>query len=246
MFVPLRDDAPRPRFAYATFTLVVLNVVIFLVQQLLPSAVADRLLYAGGAVPFECANFVDIKGTGLHSGALLPPPFTILTSMFLHGGIGHLLFNVWFLWIFGDNVEKAMGAAKFVVFYLLAGSLATAAQVVLTASSMVPIVGASGAIAGVLGAYFLLYPRARVEVLVLLPFFIQTIIVPAFLVLGIWFVWQLLAGNAHGSVAIWAHVWGFLVGALLCKLFARRVTSPAFARGPLWPRIAPESSSSPL
>jgi membrane associated rhomboid family serine protease len=246
VFFPIRDNAPRPVFPYATFILVALNLSIFFVQQLLPEGLATRLFYAAGAVPFECAHMVDVKGTGLHAAALVPPPLTVLTSMFLHGGILHVLGNLVFLWIFGDNVEKALGPGKFVVFYFLAGSVATAAQIAMTPSSMVPIVGASGAIASILGAYLVLFPRARVEVVMVIPFFVQIVIVPAFVVLGIWILWQLLAGSGHGSIAFWAHIGGFLAGGLLCKLFARRGAKPALARGALWPRIAPGSSSSPL
>ena len=244
MFLPLRDDAPRPRFPFATFGLVAVNTVIFVIQQLIPEAASTRLLYGGGAVPFECATMTDVVDGGLHPKNVLPPPFTILTSMFLHGGIEHLIGNLWFLWIFGDNVEKAMGAVKFVVFYLLAGTLASVAQIAMTPASMIPIVGASGAIAGVLGAYFFLYPKAKVEVLLFMIVIIQIVIVPAFVVLGIWFVWQLLSNSGDGSIAIWAHVWGFLVGAVLCKLFARRASR--VARGMPWVKLAPGSSSSPL
>jgi membrane associated rhomboid family serine protease len=145
-----------------------------------------------------------------------------LSSMFLHGGWLHLLGNMWFLWLFGNNVEDSMGRAKYLVFYLLAGLAAAAAQTVLNPSSIVPMVGASGAISGVMGAYVILYPRVRVHMLVVLVVFVTRIVVPAYLMLGYWFLLQLLGGTTatgEGGVAFGAHVGGFLAGALLIRFF---------------------------
>jgi membrane associated rhomboid family serine protease len=156
---------------------------------------------------------------------------TVFTSMFMHGGILHIAFNMLFLWIFGNNVEDSMGRGRFVLFYLLGGVVAAYAQALLTADSTVPAIGASGAVAGVLGSYLLLYPRARVLTVVLIIFFVTIIEIPAVILLGIWFVLQFLPAlgqvttNATGGegIAYWAHVGGFAFGLLAIKLFARRV-----------------------
>ncbi|MGH7702337.1 MAG: rhomboid family intramembrane serine protease [Gemmatimonadales bacterium] len=150
--------------------------------------------------------------------------YTPLTSMFLHGGWFHLLGNMWFLWVFGNNIEDSMGHFRFVVFYLLCGLLAAAAQVAVNPGSAVPMVGASGAISGVMGAYIVLYPRVRVHMLIFLGFFVTTIAVPAYLMLGYWFLLQLANGiptlaAEGGGVAFWAHAGGFVGGAVLVMLF---------------------------
>jgi membrane associated rhomboid family serine protease len=149
--------------------------------------------------------------------------YTPFTSMFLHGGWLHIIGNMWFLWIFGNNVEDAMGHARFVVFYLLCGLAAAAAQTVTDPASVLPMVGASGAIGGVMGAYILLYPRVHVHMLIVFGFFVTTIAVPAFFMLGYWFLVQLLSGWAsaatEGGVAFWAHVGGFVAGGALVLVF---------------------------
>lgn len=151
---------------------------------------------------------------------------TLISSMFMHGGWLHLLFNLWFLWIFGDNVEDVMGPLRFALFYLLCGLAAALAQIVTNPGSLIPMVGASGAIGGVMGAYARLFPQARVHMLVFFGFFITTVSVPAVLMLGYWFVLQIVAGlpalgEATGGVAFWAHVGGFLAGLLLSFVFVR-------------------------
>jgi membrane associated rhomboid family serine protease len=153
-----------------------------------------------------------------------PAWYTPLTSMFLHGGWLHLIGNMWFLWLFGNNVEDSMGRARYLVFYLLSGLAAAATQTFMNPNSAIPMVGASGAISGVMGAYVVLYPRVRVHMLVVLGFFITRIAVPAFLMLGYWFLLQLLGGlpslgDETGGVAFWAHAGGFVTGALLIQLF---------------------------
>jgi membrane associated rhomboid family serine protease len=151
---------------------------------------------------------------------------TPLTSMFMHGGWFHILGNMWFLWVFGDNVEDAMGPVRYVIFYLLCGLAAAAAQVATDPASAVPMVGASGAIGGVMGGYARLYPRARIQTLLPLGFYFTTIAVPAYFMLGYWFLLQILGGvpalaGAGGGVAFWAHVGGFLAGVILVGAFRR-------------------------
>jgi membrane associated rhomboid family serine protease len=150
--------------------------------------------------------------------------YTPLTSMFLHGGWLHLIGNMWFLWLFGNNVNDSMGHGRFLVFYLLCGLAAAAGQTLVNPSSPIPMVGASGAISGVMGAYVVLYPRVRVHMLVVLGFFITRIAVPAYLMLGYWFLLQILGGlpslgDEGGGVAFWAHAGGFIAGAILISVF---------------------------
>lgn len=155
-----------------------------------------------------------------------PRPHTLISSMFMHGGWLHLLFNLWFLWIFGDNVEDVMGPIRFIVFYLLCGIGAAVAQIASAPDSLIPMVGASGAIGGVMGAYARLFPRARVHMLVIFGFFVTTVSVPAIFMLGYWFLLQILAGlpalgSSGGGVAFWAHAGGFLTGLVLSFVFVR-------------------------
>src|SRR4051794_230913 len=174
-------------------------------------------MLAAGAIPYEIVHHVDVGPRDL-----LPLPGSILTSMFLHGGWLHLIGNMWFLWLFGNNVEDSMGHARYLAFYLLAGIAAAAVQTYMNPSSVIPMVGASGAISGIMGAYIVLYPRVRVHMLVVLVIFVTRIVVPAYVMLGYWFLLQLLGGSAAtgtGGVAFWAHVGGFLAGALLISLF---------------------------
>ena len=201
--IPLRDIIPSRTTPYVTISLISLNVLVFLYELSLGRAVDAFTLYFG----------------------LVPAAFswvTVFTSMFLHGGILHVAGNMLYLWIFGDNVEHRMGHGRFVVFYLLCGVAAALAQTITAPDSVVPMVGASGAIAGVMGAYFVLYPKSRIVTLIPLFFFFQVIEVPAILFLGIWFVMQFLSGvgsivttaggGPAGGVAFWAHVAGFVAG----------------------------------
>ncbi len=249
MFLPLRDDGPKPKVAVATITIVSLNIAIFTVQMILPTGIANRLLYAGGAIPYEISRFTDVTIGPYQTQSLVPPPLTILTSLFLHGSAMHVIGNVWFLWVFARSVEAALGPLRFAAFYLLAGVLAALTQVIMTPGSMTPMVGASGAIAGILGAYMVLFPRARIELLLFLIVFLQIVVVPAFVGLGIWFLWQLVGNRFDLAIATWAHIGGFAAGATLCKLFARRlivpVEQPALVTPP-WTLLetASESSSS--
>jgi membrane associated rhomboid family serine protease len=225
---PIRDDAPRYSTPYVTYFIIALNVLgfVFELSLGLNSRAFKALIYEFGAVPrrFELAL------SGAPNYSLPTLSLTVLTSMFLHGGWLHIIGNMWFLWIFGDNVEEYLGHLKYLLFYLLSGCAAGVAYILLDASSNQPTIGASGAIAGVMGAYFLLYPKARVLTLVFLIVFVTFWWLPAWVFLGYWFVLQFLSGTATslggasntGGVAFWAHVGGFVAGILLIKLLPER------------------------
>lgn len=170
-----------------------------------------------GAIPYELTHF-----RSLPFFPRISPPLTLLTSMFLHGGLFHLLFNMLYLWIFGNNVEDYLGRLRYILFYLASGLGASLAHIIFNPNSQMPMIGASGAIAGVLGAYFILYPRANVLTFVFLFIFIRVIPIPASVVLGVWFLMQVLNIGVGGGVAWFAHIGGFLVGLLLVRTYARR------------------------
>ena len=233
---PIRDDNPNITTPYATYGLIGASVLAwFLVQGLgsepaLSASVcrlglipADLLQNApaGASIPIAPGVACAIAGDGGWH--------TVLTSMFLHGGWMHLIGNMWFLWLFGNNVEDSMTRPRFIAFYLLCGLAAALAQVVVEPDSRIPMVGASGAISGVMGGYLVLYPRVRVFTLVPLGFFVTSVALPAWAMLIYWLVLQVLGGmtsvagaQGPGGVAFWAHIGGFIAGAVLAKLFARR------------------------
>ncbi len=233
---PLRDDTPCERTPLVTWALLALNLAAFGWQL----SAGERSVLVGGAIPFELLTFQDVWPRDL-----VPPPLTVFTSMFLHGGLMHLGGNMLFLWIFGNNVEDALGRLRFLGFYLAAGvvaalvqSLATAVQAAPLAASdatallSVPMVGASGAIAGVLGAYLVLFPSARVQTLFFIVILVRVIYLPAWVFIGLWFLFQVgavLFGGMTG-VAVFAHIGGFLAGLGLLRLVGRR---------PDWRRAAP-------
>jgi membrane associated rhomboid family serine protease len=220
MFIPLRDQNPTSRFPIITILFIALNVVIFFYTLFFPGG-PQYLIYRMGAIPYEITHFKSLMLVSYQTSeqiARLSPPLTLITSMFLHGGIIHLLFNMLYLWIFGNNVEDFLGPFRFILFYLISGLGASLTHIISHPNSQVPMIGASGAIAGVLGAYFILYPNARVLTLV----FISVIPIPAFFVLGLWFILQVLNVGIGGGVAWFAHVGGFLVGLGLIKLITRR------------------------
>jgi membrane associated rhomboid family serine protease len=210
--IPLRDVIPSRTTPYVTFLLIGLNTLVFMYQFSLGETIEEFILYFG----------------------LIPAAFSwvaVLTSMFLHGGLLHFGGNMLYLWIFGDNVEDRMGHGRFLVFYLLCGTAAALAQTIVNPDSVVPMVGASGAIAGVMGAYFVLYPRSRIVTLLPLFFFFQIVEVPAIFFLGFWFLLQLLSGvgsmatatgSETGGIAFWAHAAGFLAGLSGVLVFRRR------------------------
>ena len=220
--IPIRDDTPRTTTPYVTYFLVALNLLIFIFEVMLDPRSRAGFIATFGVVPTHVLALMH----GHAALALIP----VITSMFLHASWLHVIFNMWALWIFGDNIEDHLGHFKYLLFYFLAGFAASALHIFFNASSSVPSVGASGAIAGVMGAYFLLYPSARV--LTLIPFFFLYFTwLPAWLVLGYWFVVQFLSGAATsityshqtgGGVAFWAHVGGFVAGLALIKIFPAR------------------------
>ncbi len=226
--IPLHDDNPTVLRPIVTVGIIAACVVFFLWELSLSPAEAERAIYGFGLVPA-----VLFGERALPAGvAVIPPELSVITSMFLHGGWMHLGGNMLYLWIFGNNIEDAMGHVRFVVFYLLCGAAAALAQGIQDPGSTVPMIGASGAIGGILGGYLLLFPRARVLVLIPLGFFMQVVRVPAVIVLGLWFVIQFLfsamAGGAPGGVAYWAHVGGFVAGVVLIIPF-RNKAFPLFA-----------------
>jgi membrane associated rhomboid family serine protease len=229
---PYRDENETIRTPVVTMLLIAINIVVWLVVQRagtgygLAASVCDFGLIPGELTLQASPGAGFPMGNGL--ACLVDPgraPLHILTSMFLHGGWMHLLGNMWFLWLFGNNVEDSMGRLRFIAFYLICGTCAALAHVFTDPSSIMPMVGASGAISGVMGAYIVLYPRVRVYSLVIIFVFVTTISLPAWAMLGYWIVLQLLGGlggpEAGGGVAFWAHLGGFAAGVLLIRAFSR-------------------------
>ena len=233
---PYKDDNPTILTPVVTVGIIVLTSLAWLVLQGAGAPVAlARSVCEYGLIPAELLGRApDGAQVPLGAGVVCRLSsggtwLSVLSSMFMHGGWLHLIGNLWFLWVFGNNVEDAMGHARFVVFYLACGIAAAGAQTVADPSSVIPMVGASGAISGVMGAYLVLYPRVRVHLLVFLGFFITTIAVPAYLMLVYWMFLQLLGSvptltgaASGGGVAFVAHLGGFVSGAALIKLFAKR------------------------
>jgi membrane associated rhomboid family serine protease len=246
---PIKDNIPTERFPIITVGLIVANVLAYFLFQKggILHGPANANVFDYGWIPYEVKHpgqqCVELRDGSVGCGDIKGQPsivVTALTSMFMHGSIVHLGGNMLFLWIFGNNVEDAMGIPKFIAFYLLGGLAALAGQTLVSTgdSSFVPLVGASGAIAAVLGGYILLYPRARVLTVIFIILFFTLIEIPAIVVLGFWFVQQILfgalgltdpAGNG-GGVAYFAHIGGFVFGLLAIKLFASR-RNPAYTGG---------------
>ena len=264
--LPLKDNIPTVNFPIVTVALIVANVFVFVfVQQALfgpnggfNSPGKPSVFVHGSFIPYELSHpgkecdpvetseglAVACEGQAGVSGKPDPQPpawLTIFTSMFMHGGVLHIAGNMLFLWIFGNNVEDSMGRLKFILFYLAGGVVAALAQFAIAGTNATtPTVGASGAIAAVLGGYALLYPRARVVTLVFIVIFVTIITLPALLVLGLWFLLQLLDASSQplgaGGVAVWAHIGGFVFGLLTIKLLASRY-NPDYDRPnrlPVW------------
>ena len=205
MFFPYKDDNPRVLLPFVTYGIIGLNILVFWAQFFVYGN--ERLISTFAFVPYEFKLF------------------TIFTSMFMHGGLMHIIGNMWFIYIFGDNVESILGHVRFLLFYLFCGIGAAVAQFLIQPDSTTPMVGASGAIAGVLGAYMIKFPKARVHVLAVIFIFITTIVVPAQLVLGLWFLMQLSGGlgslgfDTTGGIAWFAHIGGFIVGISTLRIF---------------------------
>ena len=209
MFFPYKDDNPRVLIPFITYCIIGLNILVFIYQYFIIQGVqlSEDFIYTYALIP---AN---------------PTILTIFSSMFMHGGFTHIIFNMWFLWIFGDNIESVLGHKKYLLFYFLCGIGAGLSQIQIDPESTIPMVGASGAIAGVLGAYLFRFPRATVHVLVILIVFITFIRVPAMIVIGFWFLSNLTAGigtlgiEQTGGTAWFAHIGGFISGVLFNYLF---------------------------
>ena len=225
---PIRDENPQLRVPYVTFIIIGMNVAAWVLLQGLGSEPAlSRSICQLGLIPSDLFGDVDLR----YASARLPCPIdgqgswlTVLSSMFMHGGWMHIIGNMWFMWIFGGNVEDAMGHTRFALFYVLCGFAAAAAQMFANTASPIPMVGASGAIGGVMGAYIVVYPRVHVHMLLILGFYVTTIAVPAVLMLGYWILIQVVgglvsAGATGGGVAFWAHIGGFVAGAVFVLLF---------------------------
>ncbi len=220
--LPLHDDNPTERPPFVTITIIAICALVFLYQASLPRQGDEAFVFQYGAIPAVVFGQATIPGDMI----ALPGMLTLLTSMFLHGSWMHLLGNMLYLWIFGNNIEDIMGHIRFVVFYVVCGVLAALSHALTDPSSQIPMVGASGAISAILGAYLLVFPRARVLIL-LPPPFLGTTYVPAAVVLGIWFLGQLLSGGMSlgikgGGIAFFAHIGGFVAGIALIGLFKRR------------------------
>ncbi|GAB4113610.1 MAG: rhomboid family intramembrane serine protease [Candidatus Caldatribacteriota bacterium] len=217
---PLWDDQPTRRFPFITITIIIMNVLVFIYQVSLGEGF-NQFIYSMGLIPFEISHFIDLYPPG-------PSPIylTIFYSMFMHGSLIHLIGNMLFLWIFGNNIEDFFGRIPFILFYLLCGVAAAFTQILFNPNSTIPMVGASGAIAGVLGGYLILYPRARVTTVIIFGFFIRLVRIPALIFLGLWIIYQFLYGisslsvsSAEGGVAWFAHIGGYIAGLISVKVY---------------------------
>jgi membrane associated rhomboid family serine protease len=229
---PLKDNIPTERFPVVTVTLIALNVIAYFLWQQGGLTLGDPSsqhytcnLDNYAVFPYEVTHPGTQIGAQGCPEPTAPTWLTLFTAMFMHGGLLHLGGNLLFLWIFGNNVEDSMGPVKFVVFYLLAGLAAAGGQILIDPDSQVPTIGASGAIAGVLGGYILLFPRARVITVIFIVFFFTIVELPALVILGFWFIQQVLfgyfdLGGGQGGVAYFAHIGGFVFGLIAIKLFA--------------------------
>ncbi|HVK04754.1 MAG TPA: rhomboid family intramembrane serine protease [Armatimonadaceae bacterium] len=233
--IPLRDENPTRTTPVLTWTLILVNVLVYIAQAM--GGMSETRTGLSGAmagwtmVPREVTQGVDLA---INGPTLRPIWLTLFTSMFMHGGLLHLGGNMLYLMIFGNNIEDSLGKVRFLLFYLLCGVLAAGAQIAIGPGSAVPTLGASGAIAGVLGGYLILYPRARVDSLVILGFLITRASIPAFFLLGFWLVSQFfgqflgfMKGGSGGGVAYMAHIGGFVAGMLLIRLFGPRTHDDA-------------------
>ena len=217
---PIYDDIPTKKFPLITVVIIIINAVVFIYQTSLGDG-HNAFVYYMGLIPYEISHNIEIMKNGpslIYSA--------IFTSMFIHGGFIHIAGNMLFLWIFGNNVEDYMGRINFIIFYFICGIASALTQISTDLNSTIPIIGASGAIAGVLGAYLVLYPKAKVNTVIIFGFFIRVIKIPAVIVLSFWIIYQFLYGisslgknSGEGGTAWFAHIGGFLMGFLLIKLY---------------------------
>ena len=225
--IPISDEGSRVhRFPIVTISIIALNAFVFLYEMSLGDRSLQLLVLSYGVIPLEITSGRDLAPT-------IPWPIwaTLFTSMFMHGGWMHIIGNMLYLWVFGDNIEDTLGHGRYLAFYLVCGLAAAGTQILVDASSQVPSIGASGAVAGVLGAYLILYPKHRINSLIFLGYFVRMVQLPAMLVLGFWIVLQLFTGLAsfgvETGVAYWAHVGGFAAGmALILPVFLGRRQRP--------------------
>jgi membrane associated rhomboid family serine protease len=216
--IPLRDRNPTRSFPLITILLIISNIAVFIYEISLPETKLKDFIFVYGAVPEEIVNMKDFPPKNP-----IPIPLTLFTCMFLHGGILHLLGNMLYLWIFGNNVEDALGKIKFILFYILCGISASLTHIIMNPSSDVPMIGASGAISGVLGAYMILYPFARVDTLIPFFFFWRIVPIPAFFFILIWFLMQIAgASQMSGNIAWFAHIGGFAGGMVLLFIIGKK------------------------
>ncbi|MFC1533309.1 rhomboid family intramembrane serine protease [Thermodesulfobacteriota bacterium] len=221
--IPLKDENPSKTIPIINVSLIIVNISVYIYQFFLIPGGAASLFLRLGCIPYEFTHFVDIDPP-----SQIPVPLTVFTSMFMHGSWIHLIGNMLFLWIFGDNVEDKLGHLRYLIFYILCGVAASMLHIFMNLNSRLPSIGASGAIAGVMGAYIYLFPRARIKTLIIWFVFIQVIRIPAVLILGYWILIQILSGFAEfgvgsGSGIAWfAHVGGFIGGFILIIMMKRR------------------------
>ncbi len=225
MLIPVRDDNRKKIFPLMTILILAVNVAVFIYQMMQHDAQA--FVYRYGAIPWEIFHFQELPDLKVNFRTPVPNILTLVTSMFLHGGLLHLLGNMLYFWIFADNVEALTGHFRFLWFYLFCGVAAALTHVMLSPDSTVPMIGASGAISGVLGAYFIRFPRTRVHILFFFFIIIRIFKVPASVMLGIWFLMQMMSAMGtqnqnEGGVAWFAHIGGFLAGILLIFIFEKR------------------------
>jgi membrane associated rhomboid family serine protease len=217
--IPYKDDNPTQRTPYITVGIIAANILIFLWQIFSRSGLRESV-FTYGAIPYNMISF--------ETNQPINPFFTVFSSMFMHGGFLHLAFNMLYLWIFGNNIEDKLGHVRFIIFYIFCGIIAAYAHAITASHSHIPMVGASGAVSGILGAYILLFPRATVHTIVILGFFVTTVKIPALIVIGFWAIIQLASGllstgvHDKGGIAWFAHIGGFLIGFLTIKLWLPR------------------------
>ncbi len=217
--IPYKDDNPASAFPFVTIGIIILNILVFLLQITSGSGAKD-ITYTYGAIPHDILTF--------ENNQPIHPFMTVFTSMFMHGGLFHLAGNMLYMWIFGNNIEDRLGHLRFIFFYLFCGIFSAYAYAITNSHSTIPMIGASGAISGILGAYLLLFPRANVHAIVFLGFFITTVRIPALIVIGFWAIIQFINGLVRagqhdaGGVAWFAHIGGFLIGLATIKLWLPR------------------------